>query len=101
MENLQFSKSSRCSATSTCVEVAFKKSSFCGSSASCVEVAFDKAEASKSNGSCVEFGKCSCNGGTVYVRDSKNPEGPVLEFTFEEWAAFLEGVDAGEFEPEL
>jgi hypothetical protein len=33
----------------------------------------------------------------VWVRDSKDPLGPVLGFTHEEWAAFLDGVQRGEF----
>lgn len=48
-----------------------------------------------SNGDCVEiaFG----DGGSVFVRDSKRQHGVVLEFTPEEWDAFLKGVHAGEF----
>lgn len=33
----------------------------------------------------------------VLVRDSKDPDGPVLSFTFAEWDAFLDGVVKGEF----
>lgn len=33
----------------------------------------------------------------VMVRDSKDPQGSVLRFTPEEWRAFLEGVNVGEF----
>jgi Domain of unknown function (DUF397) len=36
--------------------------------------------------------------GTVGVRDSKDPGGPVLEFTGSEWTAFLAGVRAGQFD---
>lgn len=36
--------------------------------------------------------------GNVMVRDSKNPDGPVLVFTSHEWAAFVNGVRAGEFD---
>jgi Domain of unknown function (DUF397) len=36
--------------------------------------------------------------GAVALRDSKNPAGPVLVFTREEWTAFILGVRAGEFE---
>lgn len=36
-------------------------------------------------------------GHSFSVRDSKNPDGPRLEFTREEWAAFLAAVKAGEF----
>ena len=32
------------------------------------------------------------------VRDSKDPDGPVLQFTWAEWAAFLAGVRAGQFD---
>ena len=46
------------------------------------------------NAACVEVAKVY----DVYlVRDSKNPDGAVLSFTEQEWAAFVEGVAAGEF----
>jgi len=32
------------------------------------------------------------------VRDSKNPDGPVLTFTQTEWIAFKAGMVAGEFD---
>lgn len=53
------------------------RSTYCGSSA-CVEVANDT----------------DC----VYVRDSKDPDGPALAFTHDEWAAFLAGVRNDEFD---
>jgi hypothetical protein len=34
---------------------------------------------------------------SVYVRDSKAPAGPCLNFTRSEWVAFLMGVALGEF----
>ncbi|WP_327111714.1 DUF397 domain-containing protein [Nocardia sp. NBC_01730] len=34
----------------------------------------------------------------VGVRDSKNPTGPALVFTPDEWAAFTTGVVDGEFD---
>lgn len=34
----------------------------------------------------------------VLVRDSKDPDGPVLRFTPDEWTAFTEGVRGGEFD---
>nr|WP_245650453.1 DUF397 domain-containing protein [Nocardia harenae] len=37
------------------------------------------------------------DGGRTAVRDSKNPAGPVLDFTPSEWTAFVAGVRAGEF----
>ncbi|MFD4352794.1 DUF397 domain-containing protein [Nocardia sp. NPDC058519] len=36
--------------------------------------------------------------GYVALRDSKNPEGPVLIFTPSEWTAFTAGVHDGEFD---
>jgi hypothetical protein len=34
----------------------------------------------------------------IGIRDSKNPQGPVLRFTPGEWDAFLAGALAGEFD---
>jgi hypothetical protein len=34
------------------------------------------------------------------VRDSKNPDGPVLAFAPGEWEAFIGGVKDGRFDPE-
>ena len=45
-------------------------------------------------GQCVEVALAS---GTVGVRDSKNPNGPVLAFTPAEFSAFISGVTDGEF----
>jgi hypothetical protein len=36
--------------------------------------------------------------GRMLVRDSKDQTGPVLTFNQTEWAAFLAGVHAGEFD---
>ncbi len=55
-----------------------------------------KSSLSFSNGNCVEVAKLS--GGEIGVRDSKNPEGPVLRFTPGEWHAFIGGVRGGEFD---
>lgn len=58
--------------------MSFRKSAFCASGGvNCVEVAFGPAH--------------------VFVRDSKDPDGPMLTFTPDEWTAFLAGVNAGEF----
>jgi hypothetical protein len=50
----------------------WRKSSFSGSGNDCVEIAS------------VETGAA--------VRDSKNPDGPVLRFTGGKWAAFIESA---------
>ncbi|HST66341.1 MAG TPA: DUF397 domain-containing protein [Mycobacteriales bacterium] len=44
---------------------------------------------------CVEV---AVGDGGVAVRDSKDAAGPVLRFTPAEWAAFLAGVRAGDFD---
>lgn len=54
----------------------FQRSSYCG------------------NGACVEV---DVQPGSVLVRDGKDPDGPVLTFTPEQWNDFLRGVQADEF----
>lgn len=52
-----------------------------------------KSSASGADG-CVEVRRTESG---VHVRDSKDPDGAVLEFTDREWKAFLAGVALGEF----
>lgn len=60
-------------------------------------VVFHKSSYSGSQGgSCVEVAELG-DGGRL-VRDSKDPDGPVLRFTAAEWRAFVAGVKDGEFE---
>ena len=47
------------------------------------------------NSGCVEVATLER---VVGVRDSKDRQGPVLVFRFDEWNAFLAGVRAGEFD---
>ncbi|WP_327096551.1 DUF397 domain-containing protein [Nocardia vinacea] len=54
------------------------KSSHSGGQTDCVEVAW-------------------LDGGSVGVRDSKNPTGPALTFTPGEWDAFTAGITIEEF----
>ncbi|WP_405132799.1 DUF397 domain-containing protein [Nocardia sp. NBC_01388] len=54
------------------------KSSYSSGGQDCVEIAF-------------------LEGGSVGVRDSKNPAGPALVFAPGEWDAFTAGVNRGEF----
>lgn len=58
-------------------------------------LAWRKAERSVGNGHCVELAPIE---GMIAMRDSKNPEGPVLIYTPDEWRAFLHGAKAGEFD---
>ena len=55
-----------------------------------------KSSLSFSNGNCVEVAELP--GGSVGVRNSRNPAGPVLRFTRTEWEAFLGGTRLGEFD---
>jgi len=54
-----------------------------------------KSTYSLSNGDCVEVQR---EDSTVSVRDSKDPSGPVLTFTPDQWKAFTAGCRAGEFD---
>jgi Domain of unknown function (DUF397) len=53
-----------------------------------------KATKSQSANGCVEVAQLTSWTG---VRDSKNPVGPVLLFTPQEWACFVDGAARGEF----
>jgi hypothetical protein len=55
-----------------------------------------KSSLSMTNGNCVEV--APLGSGSVAVRDSKDRTGPVLQFTPDEWTAFLGGVRNGEFD---
>ncbi len=55
-----------------------------------------KSSLSFSNGNCVEV--ASLPHGEIGVRDSKDPQGPVLRFTPDEWHEFLGEARNGEFD---
>lgn len=52
-----------------------------------------KSSRSSGNGQCVEWAYV---GDAVAVRDSKDPAGPALIFTPDEWGSFVGGVKDGE-----
>lgn len=54
-----------------------------------------KAQYSGSNGQCVEIASAA---GRVAIRDSKDPDGPILLYTTGEFKAFLHGARSGEFD---
>lgn len=54
-----------------------------------------KSSWSFANGNCIEVAQLP--GGQVGVRDSKNPDGPIVRFTRGAWSAFVAGVRASEF----
>jgi Domain of unknown function (DUF397) len=58
----------------------WKKSRYSNGSANCVEIATNFR-------------------GRVAVRDSKDPDGPILVFTTSEWDAFLRMVNEGDASP--
>jgi Domain of unknown function (DUF397) len=49
-----------------------------------------------SGGNCVEWAHTSAG---VYIRDSKNPDGPEILATLDEWAAVVDAVILGEPHP--
>ena len=55
-----------------------------------------KSSLSFANGNCVEV--AGLPDGEIGVRNSREPDGPVLRFTSDEWNAFLGGVRLGEFD---
>lgn len=55
-----------------------------------------KSSRSVERSDCVEV--AHLDDGNVGVRDSKNPTGPALVFTPDEWDGFTAGVHGGEFD---
>jgi hypothetical protein len=62
------------------------------------EAAWHKSSRSNGNGgsNCVEVAVVET---TIGVRDSKNPDGPVLTFTPTDWESFVDGAKHGRFDP--
>jgi hypothetical protein len=54
-----------------------------------------KASASTSYGQCVELASAA---GGVAMRDSKDPDGPILLYARAEFKAFLDGARNGDFD---
>lgn len=60
------------------------------------KVTWIKSKFSNPNGECVEIAKLT--NGEIAVRNSRHPSGPALIFTRAEMAAFIQGVEEGEFD---
>jgi Domain of unknown function (DUF397) len=58
-------------------------------------LAWLKAHSSTANGQCVEVASAT---GNIAIRDSKDPDGPILVYTRSEFRAFLDGARNGEFD---
>jgi len=58
-------------------------------------LAWLKARSSTANGHCVEIASAV---GNIAIRDSKDPDGPILVCTTSEFRAFLDGARDGEFD---
>ncbi|MEU5213307.1 DUF397 domain-containing protein [Streptomyces sp. NPDC020742] len=92
MTDLTWFKSSHSgSEGGNCLEVAYqwRKSSYSSEEGgNCVEVAYPwhkSSHSSEEGGACVEV---AAHPSTVHVRDSKDPEGPHLDFSPGAWASF-------------
>jgi hypothetical protein len=59
-------------------------------------VSWEKSRYSNSQGTCVEFAILPT--GEVALRNSRDPDGPVLLYTSAEIEAMLRGAKAGEFD---
>lgn len=59
------------------------------------EALWRKSRRSGSDANCVEVAELP---GALAMRDSKDPDGPVLVVARESWAAFVGGVRAGDFD---
>jgi hypothetical protein len=58
-------------------------------------LSWQKAQSSTVNGQCVEIASIA---NKIAMRDSKDPDGPILVYTSAEFSAFLEGARNGEFD---
>lgn len=54
-----------------------------------------KARRSLNHGACAEVANRS---GMVAMRDSKDPQGPVLRYTANSWRTFIDAAKAGSFD---
>ena len=63
--------------------------------ASTINVEWQKGKRSGNANDCIEV---AGPGAAVFIRDSKNPTGPALTFTREEWVALRDGIKDGEFD---
>ncbi|MEU4835408.1 DUF397 domain-containing protein [Streptosporangium sp. NPDC023615] len=83
-------KSSRSGDGPNCVEIGvWRKSSLSGNGQNCTEIAL-------AHNPQVEFSTAVDL--LVLMRDSKDPDGPVLTFTSAEWGAFIDSIKSDGFD---
>lgn len=82
-------KSSYSGVNGNCLEWAFTKSTY-STNSDCLEAAFRKSSWCQ-GGECAE---AAVRDGVVLVRDSRDPDGPVLPLPIEDWAAFVKAIKA-------
>lgn len=70
----------------------WRKSSHSFSNGNCLEAASWRTSSHSNGTECAEIGH---GPGIIGVRDTKNPGGPVLEFTAAAWRAFTTAAKAG------
>lgn len=76
---------------------AWKKSSFSSTNGTCVDtLRYVKSSFSATNCTCVEMATCP-DEDHMHVRDSKDPDGPVLTFDHADWHAFLDTIKLGDY----
>ena len=103
LSGLTWRKSSYSTSNGNCIEVSLMwlKSSYSTSNGgNCIEVAVGWQKASYSGsagGNCVEVARGVP--ATVAVRDSKDPDGPVLAFSAGDWQAFTARIKSGDLSP--
>ncbi|MEU4832278.1 DUF397 domain-containing protein [Streptosporangium sp. NPDC023615] len=86
--------------------VVWQKSSFCGAGQDCIEVGVWRKSTLSGNGSnCVEVALAAPYQAAphldadllVLIRDSQDPDGPMLAFASAEWSAFLDSIKGDGF----
>lgn len=76
----------------------WRKSTRSNNGGDCVEItaldaaAWRKSTRSNNGGACVEIAGTNH---VIAVRDSKDPDGPHLDFSPQEWRSFITGLKAG------
>lgn len=79
--------------------MAFRKSTHSSGTNHCVEVdrEFRLSSHTADSGTCVAVARGGV-GEVTAVRNSKDPDGPCVHFTNDEWLAFVKGVKDNEFD---